>query len=97
MRYKTKTIEVEAYEFTGTVASAENLVARYRNAIFMGQDGVGRYDGRLIVQTPGGPVNVTAGEFIVEEPGGALTIHNHITFNQKYERVVMPAAVEAGS
>lgn len=95
MRYRTKSIEVEAFEFTGTIASAEQLAERFPHAIFIGRNGMGQYDGRVIMQTPGGPVNVAAGEFIVVEPGGSgLSVSNHIVFNQKYERVV-PAPVEA--
>ena len=95
MKYRTRIVEVEAHEFTGSIASAEALAAKFNQAIFIGRNGSGEYDGRVIMHTPGGPVNVSAGNWIIEEPGGAgLSVHNHIVFNQKYERVV-PA--EAGS
>jgi flagellar basal body rod protein FlgF len=88
VRYKTKTIEVEAHEFNGTVASGEQLAARFPQAIYVGRNGTGDYDGRLIMQTNGGPVNVPPESFIVVEGDGGLTVLNHIAFNAKYERVV---------
>lgn len=93
MRYRTKTIEVEAFEFTGSIASAEALAARFPQAIFIGRNGMGDYDGRVIMQTPGGPVNVTANSYVIVEPANAgLSLCNHIAFGQKYERVVAAPA-----
>jgi hypothetical protein len=93
VRYRTRQVEVEAFEFNGSIGSAEALAARFPQAIFIGRNGMGEYDGRVIMHTPGGPVNVSSGEFVIVEPGSAgLSVCNHIVFNQKYERVVSAPA-----
>lgn len=91
MRYRTKPVEVEAYEFTGTIASAEQLAARFPQAAFIGKNGVGDYDGRMVVQTANGPTNLHAGDFVVvAKEGGSISIMGADAFNTQYERVVKP-------
>lgn len=88
MRYRTKSVEVEAYEFTGTIASAEQLQRRFPQAVVIGHNGVGDYDGRVIVHSQAGPMNLHANNYLVVESDGSLTILHHIAFAAKYERVV---------
>ena len=90
MRYKTKTVEVEAYEFTGTIASAEQLQQRFPQAVVIGKNGVGEYDGRVIVHSQAGPMNLHANNFVVVEQDGSLTLLHHLAFEAKYMRVVEP-------
>lgn len=92
MRYRTKTIEVEAHEFTGSEASATQLSTRFPQAVILGKNGVGQYDGRVIVHTGAGPMNAHAGSYVVVEADGSLTVTNAPAFVAKYERVVAAPA-----
>lgn len=95
MRYRTKSVEVEAYEFTGTIASAEQLAARFPQAAYIGRNGVGEYDGRMILQTANGPTNLNATDVVIVEADGSLTVSTLTAFTAKYERVIQPGAVES--
>ncbi len=87
MRYRAKQVEIEAFEFTGTIASGERLVEMFPHAIVLGRNGLGEYDGRMILQTNDGPTNVHEGNFVVKLVDGSLSKMNPIEFNSKYDRV----------
>lgn len=88
MRYRTKTIEVQAFEYNGSIGIAEQIQSRFPQAVFIGKNGLGDFDGRLIVQTANGPLNCGAGDFVIQEPDGSLSVMNRIAFGAKYERLV---------
>ncbi len=91
MRFKTKPIEIEAFEYTGDVSAALAWSAEVSPGISAGTYlyGVGRdEDPQLKIHTLEGDMHVSRGDWVIKGLKGEFYPCKPDVFAQKYERVV---------
>lgn len=83
MRYKTKIVELEAYEFTGDKSA---VLAHFDKGLYAGTYPYCTDEG-LFIHTLEGAMRVTVGDFIVTGLRGELYACKPDVFHMKYEKV----------